>query len=1796
MGEALFDKASEYLDLCRSTFSVNKAQQAGRLGAELISSAGTVEKAVQVLNTVRMQKLGDHLAGAKRSALKGISSLHQEYLQECAQDGVPSRREKPLVREEAKNHGSVYGYEEELLQKAWKDAAYGAALFVDPEVGEVSQLLDQARVAESPLGRVPKQNPDRTISAEGRPINDMRRQNDAGSKFNHPPAPQPRHHAVARQSLWWKARHPGIPQKCAKRDVPRAFKWHFLRARDVPEFAVKLAGLIILSLAMPFGWVGSPGEFVAWSAAARAHHGSFRPAEPKFNDVVPFESKWLMDDGVVVEPMVGNRAFDSLAVLDETMQLVWGPEGVNVEKMAEEGEPSTTQLLWGLHMNFDTQEVRLPEPKRIKAKYLLGETALQRGCREVPLRLLQELIGCAQYWTVACPALTPHLPTLYHLLKGNLQGNKGSGGKNANSTLVQVEASDLEEENRRWEDFWDALDFIRLQLEAPLQCSFVSVFEKLLPIRERLALPGVTARARITGGDATLDRIGAVDWKAKVFHADRVDHYREGLRNLAREGEETDIISVMELLAFVVLAVHRRVEWTGELVLYVTDNMNVRTWLHKRRPRNRAASLLVRLVQRLESENHFTVHPIYIRTYRNQLADWLSREDLQVVRNQLATEGWTEVATGLQWEEFLRDAERSALVYPTGNDPQGSVARQLTHPADPAPRPLRQVCLRVPWQPLHVEDYPEITSCGIALRLFGIWDSGNQPYAWYTFSQDPSGRERKRLSKVLETHGHRLKKLVIDCPRQMETTHLAQTVGAVFPNVETCQYISSHLGAITARRRTVLFCWRDVPPPPPDLGQFRANPPPSMQMIPLDSGTTSEVQCIPGVLTQEPGIVTTGDLWLPHPFGHVKGPGVPPKCLVHKVTGPACAFVGPTKDIKGPGATLIPSGTGAVRKLSLSEVARAQGLTATQWMELTSDLGQDEALRRVVQEPCWQVPAAILGLWQDEPLKAGNCLDPDEEAARQQLEVWLQAWEQNPERPRDMLDLLHAQAQEGPVHEPTLWPDAGDTRVGGRSAKNPEDRKLVTPVLLGDERDRFFANVGLPGDNLLQSLDQTGQEAVLSKLADSTRRSYGAGWKQWSTFMSGTGVSPFLQGESRAEKQADEEWLIRFVVFLHQHMGRTAQGIKQRLSGIRYAHIAAGYPDPLAGRVRLWAALAGMHRWDGAPVRKVPVTPRMLAWLRAYLQGSNRPAEEKAAVWASIRLGWFYMLRASEYLPGTDALNAPSRVLRGSDLDFFKEGRKCRVSEADSMAVQLRDSKGDQFGRGQVRLQHATGDEICPVRALQEHAKLNPHWLQDSGLPVCAWQGVGVSREGVSEALRLAAVALGYPAHLVASHSLRKGGATAMLAVTSDVETVKRFGGWKSDAVHAYLYTDMAAAPNRAKEMLSSKPVLQPQQHIPAPNRVGHTSSGCEGSLDTRCGGPEDLRPEDEEFGDSDDPDWRSARAKLQDQERRTGLTFIQRLRLKKQIAKGGIVEPPVFLQRFGGVPEWIASASTAHSPQDAESAHRYTAAAVEPPFQTTADESSSPPQPFLPEQVFHSPSRRSALPLVVMADNAPRPAGMGHAQLRDWINQWGSAWAFLGLQPGSSMTDVMKAFKKKALVLHPDKVPESEKADATLRMSALGNAKEILLSPGLRILHDNLLGLGGTAPPHAPGAPPPSSSAAPPQPEPEPSSRPRPSSSSSSKAPPPGPSSSSSWYDRPGPSSSSSSKAPPPDPFAGYDYTWFEKGKGKGPWRQKGRNVWEDPTAPFGRSYVNGPISPRTTALRAMAAGTSTRTHPVHR
>ena len=70
---------------------------------------------------------------------------------------------------------------------------------------------------------------------------------------------------------------------------------------------------------------------------------------------------------------------------------------------------------------------------------------------------------------------------------------------------------------------------------------------------------------------------------------------------------------------------------------------------------------------------------------------------------------------------------------------------------------------------------------------------------------------------------------------------------------------------------------------------------------------------------------------------------------------------------------------------------------------------------------------------------------------------------------------------------------------------------------------------------------------------------------------------------------------------------------------------------------------------------------------------------------------------------------------------------------------------------------------------------------------------------------------------------------------------------------------------------------------------------------------------EDKDGAESSDfspEEWAEAEAKLAEAERRTGLAFVQRAKLRRQLAAGGIVDVPVFQQRKGPLPEWLTGGS----------------------------------------------------------------------------------------------------------------------------------------------------------------------------------------------------------------------------------------------------------------------------------------------
>ncbi len=119
------------------------------------------------------------------------------------------------------------------------------------------------------------------------------------------------------------------------------------------------------------------------------------------------------------------------------------------------------------------------------------------------------------------------------------------------------------------------------------------------------------------------------------------------------------------------------------------------------------------------------------------------------------------------------------------------------------------------------------------------------------------------------------------------------------------------------------------------------------------------------------------------------------------------------------------------------------------------------------------------------------------------------------------------------------------------------------------------------GEDYLAALQAYAAEAVMSKLADGTRVGYDVGWRHWVEFRELQKKSPFLDGETRAERKQDEDDLLVYVAFLSKILNRTEGTIRQKFVAVKFAHTVAGLPDPLLRRERLWAALSGFRRWQG---------------------------------------------------------------------------------------------------------------------------------------------------------------------------------------------------------------------------------------------------------------------------------------------------------------------------------------------------------------------------------------------------------------------------------------------------------------------------------------------------------------------------------------------------------------------------------------------------------------------------------------
>ena len=291
-------------------------------------------------------------------------------------------------------------------------------------------------------------------------------------------------------------------------------------------------------------------------------------------------------------------------------------------------------------------------------------------------------------------------------------------------------------------------------------------------------------------------------------------------------------------------------------------------------------------------------------------------------------------------------------------------------------------------------------------------------------------------------------------------------------------------------------------------------------------------------------------------------------------------------------------------------------------------------------------------------------------------------------------------------------------------------------------------------------------------LADSTQKTYKSGENRFIQFCNMCRIPPVPVSEAT---------LCKFVSHLAKE-GLKHRSIKTYLSGVRFMHIRAGFPDPfLAHMSRLGYTMKGVKRVEaekgGNQRPRLPITPPLLKKLRSAWDrvGVNH---DTRMIWAACCLAFFGFLRAGE-------LTVPDDT--GYDANVHMGVADIAVDDSVSpsfVRVRIKQSKTDPFRHGVELFLGRTHTELCPVAAILGYLVVRgsgpgPLFQFADGRPLTRTRFV----EKVREALRAA----GVNEQDYCSHSFRIGAATTAAANGVEDSIIKTLGRWESTAYLQYV-------------------------------------------------------------------------------------------------------------------------------------------------------------------------------------------------------------------------------------------------------------------------------------------------------------------------------------------------------------------------------------------------------------------------
>jgi len=317
-----------------------------------------------------------------------------------------------------------------------------------------------------------------------------------------------------------------------------------------------------------------------------------------------------------------------------------------------------------------------------------------------------------------------------------------------------------------------------------------------------------------------------------------------------------------------------------------------------------------------------------------------------------------------------------------------------------------------------------------------------------------------------------------------------------------------------------------------------------------------------------------------------------------------------------------------------------------------------------------------------------------------------------------------------------------------------------------------------PSAALVAALERADEYRRHTK-AEATEAAYASDWRRFLTWAASAGAAPL---------PATPEIVSAHLSWLAEE-GYSVATLERFLAAGSHFHRAAGSDFP-RNAYAVSETLKGIRRRVGVKrTKKAPLglTALSEACTRVLRESDGAEAPERRLALrnrAMLTVGWFCMLRSANLVA---IRREHVRLVR-----FDGDGWIDDEDRPTGLIVHLPESKTDQLKEGRDVAVHAQADEtVCPVRALKDYLSAASIGPEDRIFPVSERT---VSRlikrlaanpehghKSLKEIARCDSCATA--AKRFASHSLRRGAATAQAQRGISEREIMRQGGWKNERV-----------------------------------------------------------------------------------------------------------------------------------------------------------------------------------------------------------------------------------------------------------------------------------------------------------------------------------------------------------------------------------------------------------------------------